>query len=156
MHKETITYTDYDGNSRTEDYYFNLTSAEVITWLTASQDFALDKVLDRIVQKQNVKEIMQIFEDLIYRSYGEKSLDGRRFVKSKDVKDAFVETEAYSILFTGLVTDAKKAADFFNAIIPAELAAEVDKIMKENPNGVDISKLPELTGVDEATIKAVK
>lgn len=136
MYVRTITFVDFDGNERTEDHYFNLTKAEVIEWLTTSGDYTLDRVLDRLAKERNGKEVMKIFKDLIYRSYGVKSLDGRRFMKSTEIKDEFMETEAYSVLFTELVTDAKKAADFVNAIIPKDLSEEVAKIMKENPDGI--------------------
>lgn len=136
MLKKTITYTDYNGETRTEDFYFNLNKAEIIDWLTTSGNYTLDAVVEHLVKTRNTKEIVNIFKDLIYRSYGEKSLDGRRFIKSKDIKDEFVETEAYSVLFTELISDSEKAAEFFNAIIPADLAAEVEKTMGENPDGI--------------------
>lgn len=136
MYKRTITFTDYDGNERTEDHYFNLSKAEIIKWVTTSGDYSLDKVFDKIIEKRNGREIMQIFEDLIRLSYGEKSLDGRRFDKSEEVKKNFMDTEAYSVLFTELVTDAKKASEFINNIIPRDLAEEVTKIMNENKDGI--------------------
>lgn len=136
MLKRTVEYVDYDGNPRKEDFYFNLSKAEVIDWLTTSGNYTLDKVLERLAQEQNVKEILEIFKDVLYRAYGKKSLDGRRFMKDEETKREFVETEAYSILYTELATDAKKAADFINAIIPADLAADVEKIIRENPDGI--------------------
>lgn len=136
MLRKTITYTDYNGETRTEDFYFNLNKAEIIDWLTTSGNYTLDVVVDHLVKTRNTKEIVNIFKDLIYRSYGEKSLDGRRFIKSTEVKDGFIETEAYSVLFTELITDSSKAAEFFNAIIPADLAEEVEKAMAENPDGI--------------------
>lgn len=134
MLKKTITYTDYNGQERTEDYYFNLNKAEIIEWLTTAGDYTLDEVLEQMTKKMDVKGIMEAFRDLIYRAYGEKSLDGRRFIKTPEVKANFMETEAYSVLFTELVTDAKKAADFFNAIIPQDIGKEVERIMSEHPN----------------------
>lgn len=136
MLKRTITYEDYDGNQRTEDFYFNLSQAEIIKWLTTSGDYTLDKVLDKLAKERNGREIMRMFEELIVMSYGKKSLDGKRFDKSKEVKDEFLETEAYSVLFTEIVTDAKKAGEFINGIIPKKLAEDVLKIMKENPEGI--------------------
>lgn len=134
MLKKTITYEDYDGNTRTEDFYFNLNKAEIIDWLTTSGGYTLDKMMERLIKTENSKEIMEIFKDLLYRAYGEKSLDGRRFNKSKEVKDNFIETEAYSVLYMELVSDAKAAADFFNRIIPKDLAAEVGKLMEDPSN----------------------
>lgn len=134
MLKKTITFTDYNGQTRTEDHYFNLNKAEVIEWLTTTGDYTIDEVLTQMSKKMNARGIMETFRDLIYRAYGEKSLDGRRFIKTPEVKANFMETEAYSVLFTELVTDAKAAADFFNAIIPPDLGKEVEKIMNAHPN----------------------
>lgn len=136
MLKKTITYEDYEGNTRTEDFYFNLSKAEVFKWLTTSGDYTLDKVLIRLSQERNGKKAMEIFEDLIRSSYGKKSLDGRRFIKNKEVWEEFYQTEAYSIMFTDLVSDARKASEFINSVIPNDLAREIARIMKENPEGI--------------------
>lgn len=133
---KTIEFEDYNGNKLTENYYFNLNKAEVIKWLTTEGDYTLDKKLERLFKAGNGKELMKTFDELICSSYGIKSLDGKRFEKSDEILKAFKETEAYSVLFTELVTDAKKAADFVQAIIPKDMAAEIEKIMKENPEGI--------------------
>lgn len=158
MFKKTIKYTDYDGNLRTEDFYFNLNQAEVIRWLTTSGDYTLDKVLMRLSTERNGKEIMGIFEDLIRRSYGKKSIDGRRFIKNDEVWNEFYETEAYSELFTELVMDAKKAAAFVNAVIPPTLAKDIEKVMKENPDGIpDAVKdyVPSTIGIPQGPVATV-
>ena len=136
MYIRKIKYKDYNGKEREEDFYFNLSTAEIIKWLTTTGGYTLDKLIARLAREQNGREIMRIFESLIYESYGELSLDGRRFDKSEEVKRNFIETEAYSVLFTEVVTDAKKASEFVNNIIPRELAEEVEKIFKENPEGI--------------------
>lgn len=136
MLKRTIDFEDYDGNKRSEDHYFNLNKSEVIKWLTTSGDYTLDKVLERLSTERNGKKIMEIFESLIKLSYGKKSVDGRKFEKNEEIWNDFYQTEAYSILFTELVTDAKKAADFVNKIIPKDLADEVEKIIKDHPEGI--------------------
>lgn len=136
MYKKTIEFTDYNDVVRKEDHYFHLNKAEVIKWLTTSGDYTLDKVLERLSTERNGKKIMEIFEDLIHRSYGHKSLDGRKFEKTEEIWNDFYQTEAYSVLFTELVTDANKAADFVSRIIPKDLADEVSKIIKENPDGI--------------------
>lgn len=136
MHSREITYTDYDGNTRTEKFLFNLNKAELIQWLSTTGDYTLDKVLLRLAEKRNGKEVMKIFEDLIYLTYGEKSLDGRRFDKSEEVKKNFMQTEAYSMLFTELVTDGAKAAEFIRAVIPKELTDELEEVFKNNPDGI--------------------
>lgn len=132
MLKRTIKYKDYDDVERVEDFYFNLNKSELIKWLTTTGDYTLDKVLERLSTERNGKKIMEIFEDLIHRSYGRKSIDGRKFEKSEDIWNDFYQTEAYSTLFTELVTDAKKAADFVNRIIPKDLSEEVEKLVREN------------------------
>lgn len=136
MLKKTITYTDYEGVERTEDFYFNLNKAEVIKWLTTSGGYTIDKLLQRLVKEDNAKQVMVIFEDLIKMSYGEKSLDGKRFVKNDELWEAFSQTEAYSELFIELIGDGQKAAEFVNAIIPKDISDEIDKIVKDNSDGI--------------------
>lgn len=139
MYCKTITFEDYDGNERTEDHWFHLNKAETIKWLTTTGDYTLDKLLIRLSNERNGKKIMEIFEDLIHLSYGRKSLDGRKFEKTEEIWNDFYQTEAYSVLFTELVTDAKKAATFVNGIIPKEWSNEIEKIMKDNPDAISDS-----------------
>lgn len=134
MYVKTITYNDFLGHERTEDFYFNLTEAEIIEWLATNSEYTLDQVIENMRKKMNVRGILEASKELIYKAYGELSLDGRRFIKSKEVKDGFMETNAYSVLFMELATDAKKAADFFNAIIPKDLAEHVNKLYEEHPD----------------------
>lgn len=129
MLKKTITYTDFDGNERTEDFYFNLTKAE-LTMLTLSHAGGLEKHLDKIIKAKDQPSIMKNFREIIKLSYGEKSDDGRRFVKSEEIYQNFEQTEAYSILFMELCTDSKAAGEFVNAILPKDLVDEVEKNKK--------------------------
>lgn len=117
MLKKTITYTDYNGTERTEDFYFNLSEAE-ITEMEMSTTGGFADMIQRIVSAQDVPSIIKIFKDLLLKSYGEKSPDGKRFVKSEELSTAFSQTEAYSILFMELATDADAAANFVNGIVP--------------------------------------
>ena len=121
MLKKTITYTDYNGTERTEDFYFNLTTAEVME-MEMSTTGGLAEMIKNVVAKQDAPSIIKIFKDLILKAYGEKSADGKRFVKSEEIATAFSQTEAYSILFTELATDDKAAAAFVNGIVPAEMS----------------------------------
>lgn len=136
MLKKTITYEDLDGNELTEDFYFHLNEAEIVEWVTTNGDYSLEAVLNKMVEKKKGRDIIDAVKDLIYRAYGEKALDGKRFIKSKEVKDAFMESNAYSVLFMELVTDAEKAGEFVTGIIPAKMAASVAKTLKENPEGI--------------------
>lgn len=117
MIKETITYTDYNGVERTEDFYFNLTKAEV-TEMQLQTEGGLSEMIERIVKAQDVPQIVGIFKTIILKAYGVKSADGRRFIKNDQLRDEFSQTEAYSQLFMTLATDADKAADFVNGVLP--------------------------------------
>lgn len=123
MLKKTFKFVDYNGNPRTEDHYFNLTQAEV-TELELSVDGGLTAMINRVVQAQNGRQIIDTMKDIILKSYGVKSPDGRQFIKNQEVRDAFVQTEAYNQLFMELATDAKAAADFFAGVIPAKADVE--------------------------------
>ena len=117
MLKKIITYTDYDGVQRTEGFYFNLTKAEIVE-MEYDIDGGMKKMLEEITEKLDGKRIMSFVKKIIIKAYGEKSADGKRFVKSEEISQAFMQTEAYSDLYIELVTDAKACADFINAIIP--------------------------------------
>lgn len=126
MLKKTIKFEDYDGNEREEDFFFNLTQAELTT-MQMSEVGGLEKKLENIIKAQDAPRIMEMFRDIIRRSYGVKSPDGRRFMKSAELSDEFEQTEAYSILFMELCTDAEAASAFVQGILPKNLADEVKK-----------------------------
>ena len=119
MLKKTMTFTDYEGNERTEDHYFNLTRSECLK-MEMSTNGGITKLITKLIQTQNMPEVMKIFENFLAQSYGEKSLDGRQFVKSPELFTAFSQTPAYDQLFFTLCTDADEASKFINAIIPNE------------------------------------
>lgn len=116
MIKKTINYTDYDGNERTEDFYFNLSKAE-LTEMNLSIDGGMEAYIRKIVAAKDEKTIFSIFKEIIYKSYGEKSLDGRRFIKSKELSDGFLQTEAYSVLLEELGTNSETASEFVKGIV---------------------------------------
>lgn len=118
MLKETITFVDYNGVERTEDFYFNLTNAEV-TEMEMSTSGGLAEMINRVVAAQDAPAIIKIFKDLILKAYGIKSPDGKRFIKSDEISTEFSQTEAYSQLFMKLATDADAASRFVNGIVPA-------------------------------------
>lgn len=123
MIKKTITYNDYNGVERTEDFYFNLSKAEVME-MELSTTGGLAEMIKRVVAAQDQPAIIKIFKDLILKAYGEKSADGKRFIKSDEIAIAFSQTEAYSVLFMELATDADAAAKFVNGIVPADAAKQ--------------------------------
>lgn len=124
MLKKTITYSDYNGNERTEAFYFNLTKAEV-TEMEMSTAGGLAEMIEKIIAAQDAPSIIKIFKDLVLRAYGEKSPDGKRFIKSDELSTAFSQTEAYSQLFMELATDADSAAKFVNGIVPGDVSKKV-------------------------------
>ena len=117
MLKKTIEYVDFNGTERKEDFYFNLTKSEVME-MEMTTTGGLSVMLTNIVATQDAPSIIRIFKKLVLDAFGEKSADGRRFIKSKELADGFAQTEAYSILFMELSTDAEKAAAFVNGIVP--------------------------------------
>lgn len=124
MLKKTITYTDYNGNERTEDFYFNLTKAEIME-MEMSTSGGLAEMIQRIVAAQDAPAIIKVFKDLVLRAYGQKSADGKRFIKNAELRDEFEQTEAYSILFMELATDADAAGKFVNGIVPADMSKQL-------------------------------
>ena len=116
MLREKIKYTDYDGVERTETFYFNLNEAE-LTELDLTTEGGMKNLIERIIDAQDQKTVIELFKRFIMLSYGEKSPDGKRFMKSPELSKAFAETEAYNVLFMRLFQEEGAAAAFFNAII---------------------------------------
>ena len=121
MLKKTITYIDFDENERTEDFFFNLSKAEVME-MELGVTGGMTQMLNKIVAAQDSKKIVETFKEIILKAYGEKSPDGKRFIKSQELTDAFAQTEAYSELFIELATNADAASAFINGIVPKQPA----------------------------------
>lgn len=117
MIKRTIKYTDYKGVEREEDFYFNLSKPELMEMELTTKG-GMSEYLEKIIKAQNREELIKWFKIIILKAYGEKSDDGRRFMKSKEISEAFSQTEAFVELYMELVTDDVKAAEFVNGIIP--------------------------------------
>lgn len=144
MYKKTITYKDYDGVERTEDFFFNLSKAELLE-MEMETPGGMKRKLEKIVSEQDLGRLIEAFKDFILRSYGEKSPDGRRFIKSKELTEAFTQTEAYSDLFMLFATDADASSEFLNGIVPADLVDEVEKQRTADPKKpMDAGELIEL------------
>lgn len=133
MLKKTIKFTDYNGVERTEDHYFNLTEAEIME-MEMSVNGGLTEMINKIVSAQDAPSIIKMFKELILKAYGQKSADGRRFIKSEELRNEFAQTEAYSILFMELATDADAAAAFVNGIVPSKVGnVDKAKLVEANP-----------------------
>lgn len=130
MLKKTFTFTDYNGTERTEDHYFNLSKAEILE-LELSVDGGIGAKIERIVSAQSAPEIFKTFKELILLSYGVKSADGRRFIKNQEIRDDFVQTEAYSQLVMELATDDKAGANFLQGIMPKDIVDELPENLQD-------------------------
>ena len=120
---QTITYTDYNGNERKENFFFNLSKAELME-MEASKKGGLSTYIQSIIEAQDVTQLMGLFKELIIKSYGVKSPDGKRFIKNQEVVDEFIQSEAYSELYVMLATDEQKATAFVNGIIPQSIVVK--------------------------------
>lgn len=120
MLKKTISYTDYDGNQRTEDFYFNLSKAE-ITEMELSMEGGMRAYIQRIIAAKSQLELVKLFKDVVLKSYGKKSADGRLFMKNDAIRAEFEAHPAYSMIYMDLVTDETKASAFVNGIMPADM-----------------------------------
>jgi len=139
MLKKTITYTDYDGVQRTENFYFNLNKAELMDMELTTPDGGLRNKLRAIMDKRDIPGIIKTIKEFIMAGFGEKSPDGRKFVKSKALSEAFMQTEAYAELYMELISDANATAAFINGMIPEELRANLENTEKETqPDNVSL------------------
>ena len=131
MYIKTIEYTDYSGNKRKEDFYFNLSKAEIME-MELSKEGGFDQWITRIANAQNTPELVKLFKSLILMSYGERSLDGKTFYKKdpqtgRPLCEEFEQTAAYPVLFMELATNTEAATEFINKVIPEDAAEAIDK-----------------------------
>lgn len=127
MLKKTIKYVDFDGNERSEEYRFHLSKSELME-MELSTSGGMERMVNRIVNARDAKSLVKIFKEIILKSYGELSDDGKFFIKVKDghkLADDFAQTEAYSELFMELTTNEEAAAEFINGIVPANLREQI-------------------------------
>ena len=127
MLKKTISYEDFNGNKLTEDFYFNLTKAEIAE-MELEVPGGLTATLEKITKAQDTPTLIKIFKDLILRSYGVKSDDGKRFIKNHAMREEFEQHAAYSVLFMELATNADAASEFVNGIVPSDVAGKMKEL----------------------------
>ena len=126
MIKKTIKYEDYNGNEREEEFYFNLSNAE-LTKMELGVEGGLSERLKKVLATKDTPQILKVFEEIINKAYGVKSDDGKRFIKSKELLEEFTQTEAYSQLFVELATNENAAQEFILGILPKKLSDELKK-----------------------------
>ena len=144
MLKKTINYTDFNGVERTENFYFNLTKAELMEMEMGTVG-GMREMLRTIVEKQDIPKIIETIKMLIMKSYGEKSPDGRRFIKSSELSNAFAQTEAFSELYMELISNADETAAFVNGIVPFDVAANANNEAKKTDEPGNVSLLGDVT-----------
>lgn len=143
MLKKLIKYTDFNGVEREEEFYFNLTKGELVE-MEFSKHGGFETYIRKIASTTDTPELMKFFKDLILSSYGEKSSDGRRFVKNQELRDSFEQSAAYSELLTEMLIspNANAAIEFVNGILPNDF----------NFGAIDPKDLPHVPGVDNSEI----
>lgn len=131
MLKKTVTYTDYNGMERTEDCYFNLNKAEIMEMELGTVG-SLSEMLKNIINAKDIPAIIKWAKNIVLKAYGEKSPDGKRFIKSEEISTAFSQTEAYVQIFMEISTDAEAASKFIKGIMPPEYAKAADTALAAN------------------------
>ena len=142
MYSKTIKYLDYNDVERTETFSFNLTKAELVN-MQLSKDGGMEAYINKITTTMDGKELSKLFKDLILMSYGEKSDDGKRFIKSPELSEAFAQTEAFSQLYMELLTNYDAAQAFVNGIMPKDIRAKAAELQAEGklPGAPTVSKI---------------
>lgn len=130
MLKKTITYTDYNGDTVTEDFYFNLSKVELMD-MQLSEEGGFDNLIKKIADSKDPAKMIALFKLVLLKSYGKKTEDGKRFVKNDALTEAFMQTEAYSELFMEIATNEEAATNFIKGIMPADLLNDMDKKIEE-------------------------
>jgi len=120
MYVKEMEYTDFNGVTRKEKFYFNLTKAEILD-LELGKAGGLTEYIRKIIEAQDTPTIMSLFKSLLLKSYGVKSDDGRRFIKNDQVREEFEQTQAFSDLYMLLALNDEEASKFVNAIVPADM-----------------------------------
>ena len=142
MLKKLIEYTDYNGKLRKENFYFSLNKAELMEMELGAVG-GMQNLIQLIIEKQDIPEIIKAFKMIILKSYGEKSADGVRFIKSDELSTAFSQTEAYSNLYMELISDANAAAVFINGIVPEDLSRKSESEEKDASVQEEVKKTVE-------------
>ena len=130
MIKKNITYFDFDGEERTDAFYFNLSKAELMD-IELDYDGNMSRAMNTMLEKRDMKGVLGLLGKLVRKAYGEKSADGRRFLKNQELEDSFATTDAYSNLLIELVNDENKLRAFVTGVIPTDMRTEVEKKMAE-------------------------
>ena len=133
MLRKEVEYKDFDGNDRKDILWFHLNEVE-ITEMDLETSGGLVKYMESIIDTKDVDRLITIFKDLLIRSYGERSMDGKHFYKDDKIRNEFVSSAAYPVLYMEMVSDANKAVEFINGIVPSNIREQMAKI-ENTPEG---------------------
>lgn len=140
MYKKTITYTDFNGTERTEDFYFHMTQAEILK-MEYSQEGGMTNVIQKIIETEETTKLLPLFETVVRMSYGKRSVDGRHFEKKPEYTDQFLASEAYSNMFIEFMMNADEAAKFINNVCKKidvdENRKSLSSMVSENSNIIE-------------------
>ena len=137
MYTKSITYTDFRGQQRTEEFSFNMTEVELMRWASMPGGYSKDKVIEKMMSQEDNEALLDLVESLLKASYGEISLDGKRFVKTPEVQSKFFESNAYPAMFLMLATNAEEATRFFKEVFPDNIAETLQKLKAANESRND-------------------
>lgn len=140
MLKREITYEDFNGNEVTETFYFNISKPELVE-MEVEYPEGFSTLIKRIIEEKNHKELINHFKAIVLHAYGQKSEDGKRFIKSDILREEFSQTAAYNVLFMDLATNDDAAASFLKGVLPSDMVAEIDKSAPKPPTPIT-SKTP--------------
>lgn len=143
MFAKKITYTDFSGETRTEEFLFNMSKTDIVQWQYSVKG-GIDSLFKKVTNENDQPALISLMKDLIHRAYGEKSIDGKKFEKRRngvDLADDFEQTAAYDVLFMELCQDSNAAAEFLNGIMPSDLVAQMNAAPKLPDGSIDINAL---------------
>lgn len=118
MLKRPIKYTDFNGKEVIEDFYFNLTQTELIE-LGLNETDTLTKAVASF-EAGNASGVVNEFKKIILAAYGVKSPDGRRFIKTAELREEFSQTAAYSALFMDIAIRDGAVDEFLQGVFPTD------------------------------------
>lgn len=135
MLKRTIEYEDFNGEKQSEVFYFNLSKPELIE-MEVDIDGGFSRMLEKIIETTNARELIKRFKEIVLMAYGEKSDDGKNFIKTEEMRKKFEQSAAYQVLYMDLAMNEESAAIFLKGVLPADIVAEADKAEAEKTNDV--------------------
>jgi hypothetical protein len=144
MLKRSISYKDFNDVDCVDIFYFNISKPELIE-LEVKYEHGLTSMIQRIIEQKDHKELIKLFKELVLLAHGQKSPDGKRFIKSDQLREEFSQTAAYNALFVELATNDEAAANFLKGALPTDMVGEIDKALDSKSK---VSTVPDINVVN--------